>query len=50
MTASMVRLLWRVRRGGAAHIPIDERFERDETIARLDSGIALVAVLRCGTD
>lgn len=50
MTASIVRLRWRVRRGGAAHRPMEERLEREESIARLDAGIARTIELTCGFD
>lgn len=50
MTVSIVRLRCLVRRGGAVHMPIQERLEREETIAKLDAGIARVAALRCGSE
>lgn len=50
MTVSIVRLRWRVRKGGAAQRPIDERLERDETMLKLDAGIARAAIEVCGFD
>lgn len=38
ITASMVLLRCLVRRGGAAHSPMDERLEREDVIVILDWG------------
>lgn len=39
-TASIVRLRWRVRRGGAAFMPIHDRLDMEAPIAMLDAGTA----------
>jgi hypothetical protein len=42
MTASMVLLRCLVRRGGAAHSPMEERLERDEVMDILDWGMVRI--------
>jgi hypothetical protein len=44
ITASIVLLRCLVRRGGAAHSPMEERLERDDVIVILDCGIARIGV------
>jgi hypothetical protein len=38
-TVSIVRLRWRERRGGAAHIPMQDKLDIEELIAVLEASI-----------
>lgn len=40
ITASIVRLRSRVRRGGATHRPMEERLDKEDVIDVLDGGMA----------
>jgi len=40
ITASIVRLLSRVRSGGATHRPMEERLDKEDVIDVLDGGMA----------